>query len=269
MSRQERVVLQLASRFGAIRTLVERVRALPWPAALQRVTQRGLERLSARIPELAYFLGGRARDAAPFEVRADHTLDELLTRVVASDYHVRAQAAQALANRSEAAAFDALVLALRDRSVEVAVSAATSLSILGGDAARDALLQVLENHEGFYHPLSRAAAVHGLGLLLGRTERAPLHRALRDVNAEVSIAAISALSANPTPETREVLLQVVGNEDGFFLPITRLAAARGLERLPGSCSASELDGVLARENDPLTRTALERLRAQAALHVEA
>ena len=44
----------------------------------------------------------------------------------------------------------------------------------------------------------------------------------------------------------------------FFLPITRLAAARGLERLPTS-APGELGRLRSRERDPLVGEVLERL----------
>jgi hypothetical protein len=100
--------------------------------------------------------------------------------------------------------------------------------------------------------------VHGLGALLAPAERAPLERALRDLDAEVSIAAISALTVRAGPDSRSALLSVIENADGFFLPITRLAAARGLERLP-AFAPNELGPLRSRERDPLVGEVLQRL----------
>lgn len=260
MSREDRGKLLLAPSLGRLRAVVDFLRALPWPAPIQRVTQRGLERLRARIPQLTELLGGaRTPPVAKRQGRAvPSQLPELLSQLAARDYRTRARAAQALANHRDAAAVDALIAALRDRSVEVAVAAATALSVSGGDDAQAALLRVLENADGFYHALTRAAAVHGLGALRVSAERAPFERALRDLDAEVSIAAISALSMRSDNDSAAALLRVVENADGFFLPITRLAAARGLERLP-ACNTSEIARLHEREGDPLVREVLQRL----------
>jgi HEAT repeat protein len=260
MPREDRVKLLLAPTLGPLRKVVDFLRALPWPVPVQRVTQRGLERLRARIPQLAELLGSAPqREAKRRQERAASSdLPALLSSLAARDYRTRAWAAQALATHGEAAAVDALVAALRDRSVEVAVAAATALSVSGGQRAREALLSVLENADGFYHTLTRAAAVHGLGALLAPAERAPVERALRDLDAEVSIAAISALIACAGGASADALLRVIENSDGFFLPITRLAAARGLERSP-ALDAREISRLRSRETDPLVCEVLERL----------
>jgi HEAT repeat protein len=258
--REERVKLLLAPAFGPLQRVLSALRALPWPAPLQRVTARSLERLKARIPELAELLDGPQpkRPRAQADSRAPvNALPELLELLKARDYASRTQAAQALANHREPEATEALIHALRDRSVEVAVAAATALSVAGGERATQALLAVLDNTEGYYHALVRAGAVHGLGSLLPRDERTALVRALRDLEAEVSIAAIAAFS-NGGREAAPALLAVVENTDGFYLPITRLAAARGLERLP-PYGTGELERVRAWESDPIVREILERL----------
>lgn len=265
MLREDRVKLLLRPTFGPLQRIFGLLRSLPWPTPLQRITQRGLERLKARIPELAELLDGKPRKRASPKTQTStnlHALPELLALLGARDYQSRTKAAQALANYREEEAVEALVGALRDRSVEVAVAAATALSVSGGGRARRALLAVLDNVEGFYHPLTRAAAVHGLGGGLTRDDQMPLQRALRDHDAEVSIAAISALSASYARESTVALLAVVENTDGFFLPITRLAAARGLERLPLS-DVSDLERVRSWEADTTVSEVLDRLLMRA------
>jgi HEAT repeat protein len=264
--REERVKLLLRPAVGPLQRVLSALRALPWPAPLQRITARSLERLKARIPELAELLDGPKpkRPKSQAETRAPvESVPELLALLQTRDYQARTKAAQALANHREPEATEALIGLLRDRSVEVAVAAATSLSVAGGDRAIQALLAVLDNTEGFYHALVRAGAVHGLGNVLPRDERGPLVRALRDLDAEVSIAAIAAFS-NGGPEGAPALVAVVENTDGFYLPITRLAAARGLERLP-PYGSQELERVRAWEGDPAIREVLERLISRAHL----
>jgi HEAT repeat protein len=275
MLREDRVKTLLAPTFGSLQKVLSLLRALPWhalpvPDRLQRIGKRGLERLKARIPELAELLDGKPRTAPTSQKSAPSTsLVELLELIGARDYETRAKAAQGLANHRDDEAVDALILALRDRSVEVAVAAATSLSMSGSARARRALLAVLENAEGFYHALTRAASVHGLGGVQLREDPMPLQRALRDVEAEVSIAAISALSSTWDRQSAAALLGVVENADGFYLPITRLAAARGLERLPLS-PVADLERVRAWEADASVIEVLERLleRARAGASIE-
>lgn len=261
MSPDARVKLLLAPTFSRLQAALELLRALPWPRPLQRITKRGLERLSARIPELAALLQDpRARRAAsPAGARsaAQTSLPDLLELLAARDYRTRTKAAQALAGHRDEAAVEALIGSLRDRSVEVAVAAAAALAAVGGAHAQGALLAVLENREGYYHSLTRAAAVHGLGTLLGAGERQPLERALRDSDAEVSIAAIAAWTAGAAQGAAGALLPLIENADGFFLPITRVAAARSLERLP-PLGTGELERLRAREADPLVGELLER-----------
>jgi len=103
--------------------------------------------------------------------------------------------------------------------------------------------------------------VHALGALLSEPECAPLLRALRDADAEVSIAAIGAIGACAPGRAGEVLLDVVENRDGFFLPITRLAAARGLERL-SQLPAAALGRLAQVEADAQLREILARLCAR-------
>lgn len=261
MARAEQTKLLVTSGLDRLRPLMRLLRALPWPTPLQRFTQRGLERLATRIPELAQLLDGKRRRPPSTQGAAQTTeLGPLLQQLEARDYQTRSKAAQALSSRTEPEASAALIHALRDRSVEVAVAAATSLAVGASEEGRAALLRVLANEEGYYHALTRAAAVHGLGALLERdSDRAPLYAALRDLDAEVSIAAISALSAFGDGRVVSRLLDVVENADGFFLPITRLAAARALERLPTEDGA-RLERMAANERDASVAAILVRLR---------
>ena len=261
MARAAQTKLLVTSGIDRLRPLMRILRALPWPAPLQRFTQRGLERLAARIPELAELLDGKRRRPPTKQAASPATeLGPLLQQLEARDYQTRSKAAQALSSRTEPEASAALIRALRDRSVEVAVAAATSLAVAASDEGRAALLCVLENAEGYYHALTRAAAVHGLGALLERdSDRAAIYAALRDLDAEVSIAAISALSALGDDGVVARLLDVVENADGFFLPITRLAAARALERLHVSDGA-RLERLAANEGDASVSALLGRLR---------
>jgi HEAT repeat protein len=269
MQHDNRMKLAAVPVLASLRRLVEALRDVPLPKPLQRLTERGLERLRARIPELATLLDAsqravpRASEPKPRPSPGSippgpGKLADAITQLSANDYRLRLRAVQALVHHREQAASDALCGALRDRSVEVAVASVSSLQIVAGRKARATLLEVMDNDQDYYHPLVRAAAVHALGGLLSEHECAPLVRALRDHDAEVSIAAISALGACAPSRAGELLLEVVENRDGFFLPITRLAAARGLERLSW-LPITSLERVSGAEQDPQLSEILARV----------
>jgi HEAT repeat protein len=270
---QERAKLWLRPALGPLKSLVDVLRNLPWPKPLQRLTARGLERLTARIPELADLLGQTpavfrpGRTPAPGQTPAAKTrqappssgsLDELIGQLDARDFRARLKAVQALAHHPSERSAQALIGALRDRSVEVAVDAVHSLASIAGSEARATLREVLENPEGFYHPLVRAAAVHALGKLALGADAARIVQALSDADAEVSIAAIAALVVGAPEQASGALLRVVANPEGFFLPVTRLAAARGLERLP-PVGIEQLASLLDAETDAEVAESLRRL----------
>lgn len=258
MLRENGVKLAVVPVLGSLRKLVDAIRNLPLPKPLQRITERGLARLSERIPEISELLTGKRKSALRSVPPVSAPLHDLVAQLAAADYRARLRAVQALVHHREKAASDALSAALRDRSVEVAVAAVSSLQIVAGTKARPTLLKVLENEHGYYHPLVRAAAVHALGGLLSEAECGPIVSALRDHDAEVSIAAISALGASAPQSAGQLLLQVIENQDGFFLPITRLAAARGLERLSWLPKES-LERVRGGEQDPQLTEILARV----------
>lgn len=267
MLRDIRMNLASAPLLGSLRRWADALRALPLPKPLQRLSERGLARLRARLPELAALLDGRSRPARstvpPSHVEPRNSAEsaELLAQLAASDYRLRVRAVQALVHQRAPEAVDALRGALRDRSVEVAVAAVGSLQIVAGRKAQRTLREVVDDDQHYYHPLVRAAAVHALGALLTEHECAPLVRALRAGDAEVSIAAIGALCACAPLRAAELLLEVVENREGFFLPITRLAAARGLERLSW-LPAADLSRVSEAEGNPQLRAILGRLCAR-------
>lgn len=234
----ERAKLWLRPALGPLQTLVNKLRALPWPAPLQRLTARGIERLGARLPELLELLGRAptATSVKPVITRqtapSTASLDALLAQLGARDFRSRLQAVQGLTHHPSESSTRALIGALRDRSVEVAVDAVHALVSSAGGSARPTLREALDNPDGYYHPLVRAAAVHALGKLGSSADVERIEQALRDGDAEVSIAAIAALILAAPERAGDALSRVVENPDGFFLPITRLAAARGLARLP-------------------------------------
>lgn len=133
----------------------------------------------------------------------------------------------------------ALLRALRDPSAEVAAAAATALGTVTDPKleleCQTALIGVLANADGYFNPLTRVAALQALvqKLRVPPTDLSllPIVQAVRDVDAEVSMAAIVAVANHaPVDIVFEYLSPVVLDESGFYLPIVRAAATRAIER---------------------------------------
>jgi HEAT repeat protein len=245
------------------------------PARVQRLGSQTWQRVLARWPALADLVGdGQPRPSATAAgtsgVRPgieDAPADAVLLtpelwcaqlRDRAAAWEARAHAATALGQCQGPAVATALIAALEDPSAEVAAAAATALARQEDARALEALRQALENPEGHLSPITRAAALSGLADRLSGAELAPVLDAVRDQDAEVSIAAIAAV-AERAPERSELhLLPVVRNEAGYFLPLVRLAATKALERtgVLGSPLAQEL---LGNESDSDIRFVLQRI----------
>jgi len=130
---------------------------------------------------------------------------------------------------------DALIDALRDPSAELAAVAAIKLGARREPEAKLALHEVLKNVEGYFSPLTRVAALQAFMQALtaapDANELEPLLELVRDIDAEVSMAAIDAVAQRaPSQLAIDRLLPVVLDDSGFFLPIVRAAATRALER---------------------------------------
>ena len=128
-----------------------------------------------------------------------------------------------------------LIAALRDPSAEVAAVAALKLGARREPEASAALRDALSNTDGYFNPLTRVAALQAFTLRLAPEPEAgevqTLLTLVRDVDAEVSMAAIDAVAQRaPSTVALDCLLPVVIDETGFFLPIVRAAATRALER---------------------------------------
>jgi hypothetical protein len=129
----------------------------------------------------------------------------------------------------------ALIAALRDPSAEAAAVAALKLGSRREPEAEQALCDALTNADGYFNPLTRVAALQAFTLRLpaepSSGEVATLTSLVRDIDAEVSMAAIDAVAQRaPASIAIDSLLPVVIDETGFFLPIVRAAATRALER---------------------------------------
>jgi HEAT repeat protein len=198
----------------------------------------------------------REPDGAPSPRDEASGRDEHLARLRgAGEYGGRARAALALARVIDPETTAALVAALRDPSSEVAAQAAEALAHHRGDVATSALRGVLENREGYFSPEARASAVRALGALLPAGDAGPIVGALGDVDALVSLAAVATLAERDEIASAGALMGVLEDRRGFYLPLTRHAAARALGRLH-QYDRDRLHGVLAVEYDDVVREAL-------------
>jgi hypothetical protein len=210
------------------------VQALRAPHVVQRLVGVTLSRLERRWPTLARLLG-----KIPYVERVEH-----VTRME----HVEAPPADP---RTTAA----LIAALRSPSAEVAIDAVEALRLRPGPATVEALREVLVNREGYFNGATRAAAVLTLGTLLPAGELSTVYGAVRDVDASVSLSAIAAIVDRADDGCAEALLKLLEDGSGFYLPPTRRAAARGLDRIRRADPA-RVKALLDREADAAVRDAL-------------
>jgi HEAT repeat protein len=235
-----------------------------WPALAELVRERGLG------------LAGLVQDARPREKpRPEHAvahgvalgaeaIDALIAQLVSSSsWQARASAAMSLGHVSADGVVPALVRALRDHSVEVAVAAADALSGQRDEHAVTELLGVLENREGYYSPVTRVAAISGLARRLDVARFDPVFAALRDIDAEVSIAAVAVIAERVPGRAGKLLLPVLCDKTGYYLPLVRLAVANALERA-GALHSGVVGEILPHEVDPSVRRVLERANYLAA-----
>ena len=273
------------SRLLAVRSLFTPARrALNYlvgrlPAPAQRLGASALQAAAARWPLLSRLLGVMPPPPASFDgdllrapTPAGHAQapppptrqdtggrDEHLARLRgAGDYADRARAAIALARVTDPETTEALVAALRDQSSEVAEQAAEALAHHRGAVATSALRGVVENRDGYFSPATRASAVRALGALLPLDDAMPIAGAVGDVEAVVSLAAIATLAERDASTSAGALMGVLEDRRGFYLPLTRQAAARALGRLH-HYDRDRLRSLLAIEYDDTVREALSSL----------
>ena len=128
---------------------------------------------------------------------------------------------------------------LRHQDADVAREAAIALGATGSSAAVEALIGVLENADGFYHSVVRAAAASSLARLGDKRAVASLLGAVNDTMAEASAEAVRALADLGDARSVDTLIGVVRNVDGFFQQVVRLAAVHALGRFHTPQAAAE------------------------------
>ena len=147
---------------------------------------------------------------------------------------------------------------LRNLDADAACEAASLLGTLGETFAVPALVQVVENADGYFHPVVRAAASESLGKLKDARALDALVHATRDTMAEASAEAVRALSMIGDARAVEPLVQIVQNTDGYFAPVVRRAAVIALSKLGGPIAMAELVRVAADvSEDAVIRQAAE------------
>jgi HEAT repeat protein len=192
-------------------------------------------------------------------------LQSLIEELASPSSIRRAEAARELGRIADASAVPALIATLEDDDADVAREAATSLGMLQNASAVEPLIAVLNNRDGYFHGVVRIAAIHSLGQLRDLRAVVPLMNAIRDPIAEASAEAIRAVASLPDPRALPALLEVIRNEHGFFLPITRRAAILGLAKTGGEQAVCELRFVASNQwEDAVVRAAaIEAIRAGA------
>jgi hypothetical protein len=223
----------------ALQFLIGRV-----PAPAQRLGVSALQAAAARWPLLARLLGDLTS--------APRAVDEgVVDPLPASPPKAPRPAAPSETTAS-------LVAALRDPSAEAAARAAEALAQHRGEAVIVALQGVVDNRDGYYNATVRASAVRSLGRLLPPDEATSITGALGDIDAMVSLAAIATLAERDEGTSAGALMGVLEDRRGFYLPLTRQAAARALGRLH-HYDRERLRGVLAAEYDDAVREALSSM----------
>lgn len=147
-----------------------------------------------------------------------------------------------------------LLAALRGSDADAARDAAAALGAAGNASAVESLIEVLNNRDGYFHSVVRAAAASSLAQLRDVRAVEPLLNAIHDPMAETSAEAVRALATLGDRRAVAPLIEVLRNSDGFFLSIVRRAAVFALAKLGGEPALSELRAVASNDSeDPVIR----------------
>jgi hypothetical protein len=225
-----------------------------WPAIAELVTEPA-SAIRRRAPK-----SNSDRNSNGSKGPLDEAALEILVvqLVAAPNWQTRVSAAEALAQLDGDGVLSALTRALRDPSVEVAIASIDALARRQDRPSLDALRVVLDNKDGFFSPVTRVAALSALGRMLSDAELAPVMALVRDVDAEVSIAAIAVVADRKQTTAAEYLLPILQDTSGYFLPLVRLAAANALKRA-GALTPQLAQQLLDREEASAVRRVLERV----------
>jgi HEAT repeat protein len=234
-SSRRSLVIPRALSSRASRVLRLALRSLP--PRVQRIGRRAMNPVVKRWPTVAALLGLVPEHRAPPPRAAAETP---LPPVIA-----------------------ALCAALRDPSAEVAAEAADALRHHHDQEAIAALSSVVDNADGYFAGGVRAAAIRSLSAILPYGRGQPILAAVADADVEVSVAAIAGIVDRNEPGGGDALFAVLENPRGYYVSLTRSAAARGMRRLVTPPDAARLRALLESENDREVREALRSLIGEA------
>jgi HEAT repeat protein len=150
---------------------------------------------------------------------------------------VVAKAAPAPVASGPSEAVTKLVEALRSSCADTSRDAAVALGKVGGASAVAALIEVVENRDGYFHSVVRAAACASLGQLRDRAATPALLAAVSDPIAEPSAEAVRALALIGDERALATLTEVARNDGGFFLPFVQTAAVAALKQMQTACES--------------------------------
>ncbi|MDB5334114.1 MAG: lyase domain protein repeat-containing protein [Phycisphaerales bacterium] len=235
---------------AAVKTVGERIETAAKPAVAQTAAVAPAATVApvAAKPVVAAVVGG------PSEA-----LSSLLNELESMYASTRATAAVEIGRLGERAGVPALIAALNDSDADVARDVAASLGLLGDRSAVGPLINTVENSNGYFHCVVRAAAASSLAQLGDVRAVDALVGAVNDPAAEASAEAVRALATLGDARAVEPLIEVVRNANGYFLPIVRRAAVLALAQLGGEQAAAELSAVASNSwEDPVIREAAEK-----------
>jgi len=270
-----RSIIPRALQSRASRVLRLALRSLP--PRVQQLGLRAMNPVVKRWPTVAALLGLLPDDPTPSSQALDiqasvrrasprpvpparddgAKVDAWLTALRSSaEMAVRIKAVRALAQTTMPSVTAALCAALRDPSAEVAAEAADALRHHPEQTAIAELAKVVENADGYFTGGVRAAAIRTLSTVLPRGRGEPILAAVADADAEVSVAAIAGVVDRNEPGGAEALFAVLENRRGYYVSLTRGAAARGMRRLVTPPDPTRLRALLESESDREVRDVL-------------
>ena len=142
-----------------------------------------------------------------------------------------------------------LLADLHSDDADAAREAAVGLGASTQKSAVEPLIEVIQNTNGYFHSVVRAAAAHGLGQLGDARAIEPLIEAIHDTMAETSAEAVRALATLGDKRAVAPLITIVENHGGFFLATVRRAAVLALTKLGGDDAKAALKAVAANEHE--------------------
>ena len=231
----------LALARSPLPTALLRALGVALPAPVQRFARDAYRRVLRDFPLVAELLelGRVVRDNAGAQataVNAPAAVPPARVQPVRAPVVSPAPTAQASPARTAPAdahqpGFERLVAELRGPSAEQSAAAVERIAASGDERAREVLLSTLRNSDGYLHPLPRVAALRALSRDPSEQARAAIVAAVSGVSAELSLAAIAALTEHAPAQALAPIRHIVDDRSGYFAPEVRVAAEQALRKL--------------------------------------